>query len=61
MMVFRLVALALVVLVAAYAADQGRDLAFRIHGLIILLVAGVLFLWELRRSDAPAPVHAGRL
>ena len=58
MMVFRLVALALVVLVAAYAADQGRDLAFRIHGLIILLVAGVLFLWELRRSDAPAPVHA---
>lgn len=58
MMVFRLVALALVVLAAAYAADQGRDLAFRIHGLIILLVAGVLFLWELRRSDAPAPVHA---
>ncbi|QTN36294.1 cytochrome-c oxidase, cbb3-type subunit I [Cognatishimia activa] len=58
MMVFRLVALALVVLVAAYAADQGRDLAFRIHGLIILLVAGMLFLWELRRSDAPAPVHA---
>ncbi|MCH2250002.1 MAG: cytochrome-c oxidase, cbb3-type subunit I [Cognatishimia sp.] len=58
MMVFRLVALALVVLVAAYAADQGRDLAFRIHGLIILLVAGVLFLWELRCSDAPAPVHA---
>ncbi|KMW60078.1 Cytochrome c oxidase subunit CcoN [Candidatus Rhodobacter oscarellae] len=50
------IALGLVMLAAAYAADQGRDIAFRIHGLLIFLVALGLMIWELRRSDAPRPV-----
>ena len=47
----KLTALGLIALVAAYAADQGYDLAFRIHGLLIFLVASGLFLWMLRTSD----------
>ncbi len=48
----KLTALGLIALVAAYAADQGYDLAFRIHGLLIFLVASGLFLWMLRTSDS---------
>jgi cytochrome c oxidase cbb3-type subunit 1 len=51
----KLTALALIAFVAAYAADQGNDLAFRVHGLIILLVSAGLFLWILRQSDELRP------
>ena len=34
--VVKMIALGLVAILAAYAADQGHDLAFRVHGLIIL-------------------------
>ena len=54
----KLIALGLIALIAAYAADQGNDLAFRIHGLIILLVAAGLFIWVLRRTDEPRPAVA---
>ncbi|MEM9435166.1 MAG: cytochrome-c oxidase, cbb3-type subunit I [Pseudomonadota bacterium] len=54
----KLVALGLVALVAAFAADQGHDLAFRIHGLLIFLVAIVLFIGTLRRIGTPHPVPA---
>ncbi len=68
--VVKLALLWLIALVAAYAADQGNDLAFRVHGLIIMLVAAALFVWQLRRTgdarSAPAsdvymdgPVRAG--
>ncbi len=49
----KLIALALIALVAAYAADQGNDLAFRLHGFIILLVAAGMFVRVLRRTDEP--------
>ncbi|MEM8577752.1 MAG: cytochrome-c oxidase, cbb3-type subunit I [Pseudomonadota bacterium] len=53
----KLVALGLVALVAAYAADQGNDLAFRVHGLLVMLVAAFLFLRILRGAgEAPALV-----
>ncbi|MEM9344953.1 MAG: cytochrome-c oxidase, cbb3-type subunit I, partial [Pseudomonadota bacterium] len=53
----RLSTLALIALIGAYAADQGNDLPFRIHGLIVMLVAAGLFLWQVRRTgqDRPAP------
>ncbi len=51
----RLVLLGLVTLVAAIAADWGRDLAYSVHAAIVMLVAGGLFLWELRRADEPRP------
>ena len=50
---FKLTLLGLIVLVAGYAADQGHDLAFRVHGLLIMLIAAGLFLWKLRTLDAP--------
>lgn len=53
MQYFKLIILALIALFAAVAADWGRDLAYSTHAIIIMLVAGGLFLWELRRTDAP--------
>jgi len=53
----KITGLGLIVLVAAYAADQGNDLAFRIHGLIVMGVAAALFLRALRRVDVPVPVQ----
>ena len=56
---FKLTALGLIAFVAAYAADQGHDLAFQVHGLLIFLIAAGMFLWILRTSDrTPAPVIA---
>ena len=49
----KLISLGLITFVAAYAADQGNDLAFRIHGLLIMFVAAGLFVWVLRTSDKP--------
>ena len=54
----KLSALGLIAFVAAYAADQGIDLAFRVHGAIVMLVAAGLFVWVLRKTDAPRPVIA---
>jgi len=51
----KLIVLGLIALIAAYAADQGNDLAFRIHGLIVLLVAAGLFLRTLRRTGESRP------
>ena len=52
---FKLVALGLVAMVAAYAADQGQDIAFRMHGLLIMLIAAGMFIWQLRRLGEPSP------
>ena len=48
--------LAVVVFVAAYAADQGNDPAFRFHAAIIMVVAADYAMWELRRTGDPRPV-----
>ncbi|WP_116086286.1 cytochrome-c oxidase, cbb3-type subunit I [Tropicimonas sp. IMCC34011] len=52
----RLAGLAVIALLAAIAADQGHDLAYRVHGALVMLVAGGLFLWELRRAEEVRPV-----
>ena len=49
----KLGSLGLIALIAAYTADQGNDLAFRVHGLIILLVAAGLFVHVLRSFGEP--------
>ena len=53
--VFKLIALALVALVAALAANWGHDLAYRVHGLLIMVVAAAMFVVELRRIGEPRP------
>jgi cytochrome c oxidase cbb3-type subunit I len=50
----KLVVLGLVTLFAAIAANYARDLAYMIHAILIMLVAGGMFLWTLRRTDEPA-------
>ncbi len=55
----KLLLLGLIAVVAAYAADQGNDVAFRVHALIIMLVAAGMFLWQVRTVDEPTPSLAG--
>ncbi len=54
----KLAALFIIIPIEGYAADPGHDLAFRFHGVIILLVAVGLFVWVLRQSDTPKPAVA---
>ena len=55
----KLVLLGLIVLGAAIAANYGRDLAYQIHAIIVLAVAGGLFIWTLRPSRLPSPRTPG--
>lgn len=47
----KLAVLVPVLFFSAYAADQGLDPAFRLHGLIVFLAAGAFFVWQLRHTD----------
>ena len=51
----KLIALGLVTLLAMIAASYARDLAYQVHAIIIMVVAGGMFLWTLRRTDEPVP------
>ena len=45
----KLILLGLVALVAAIAADWGHDLAYKLHAALIMLIAGGMFIWQLRQ------------
>ncbi|MEO1780131.1 MAG: cytochrome-c oxidase, cbb3-type subunit I, partial [Pseudomonadota bacterium] len=49
----KLIALGLITLAAAIAANYGRDLSYQVHAVLIMLIAGALFLYEVRRTDEP--------
>ena len=49
----KLVILALVPLIAAMGASWARDIAYQVHALIIMSIAGGMFLWVLRHTDEP--------
>ncbi len=49
----KIAALAVITLLAAIAASYARDIAYQVHAVIIMLVAGGLFLWQVRRADEP--------
>ena len=49
----KLIVLGLVVLFAMMGASFARDMAYQVHMILIMLVAGGLFLWTLRRTDEP--------
>jgi cytochrome c oxidase cbb3-type subunit 1 len=55
----KLIALGLITLLAMIATNYARDLAYQIHAIIVMLVAGGLFIWTLRQTDEP--VSAGAL
>ncbi|NQW14740.1 MAG: cbb3-type cytochrome c oxidase subunit I, partial [Rhodobacter sp.] len=59
---FKLIVLAVITLLAAMAANFAHDVAFQIHAIIIVLVAGGMFIYTLRHTnDPPAPVDTGYL
>ena len=45
--------LGLITICAAIAANYGLDLAYKVHAILIMLVAGGMFLWQLRRTGEP--------
>ena len=45
-------------LVFAMGANWGDDLVYRVHALILFLVAAALFLWSIRTAGAPAAAPA---
>ncbi|MDD9922749.1 MAG: cbb3-type cytochrome c oxidase subunit I, partial [Boseongicola sp.] len=51
----KLILLGLIALIAAIAANWGHDLAYKVHAVIIMLVAGGLFIWQLRQTDETKP------
>ena len=50
---FKLAVLAVITVLAAIAANYARDLAYQVHAIIVMLVAGGLFLWTVRHTDEP--------
>ncbi|PQO22906.1 cytochrome-c oxidase, cbb3-type subunit I [Rhodobacteraceae bacterium WD3A24] len=53
----KLLAFGVIAVLAAIAANYARDAAYLVHALLIMLVAGGLFVWQLRRADEPKAVH----
>ncbi|MBJ6372361.1 cytochrome-c oxidase, cbb3-type subunit I [Sedimentitalea arenosa] len=51
----KLIALGLVTLVAMIGINYARDTAYMVHAIIVMLVAGGLFLYTVRRTDEPLP------
>ncbi|MBL4812972.1 MAG: cbb3-type cytochrome c oxidase subunit I, partial [Rhodobacteraceae bacterium] len=49
----KIVVLGLITLFAAIAANWARDIAYQVHALIIMAVAGGMFVWTVRRTDEP--------
>jgi cytochrome c oxidase cbb3-type subunit 1 len=49
----KLVALGVITVLAAIAANYARDIAYLVNALTVMLVAGGLFLWQVRRTDEP--------
>ena len=47
---------AILLLISAYAADQGHDLAFRVHGFIVMLIVVFLLLRNLHAYGEQKPV-----
>ncbi len=56
----KLIVLAIITLLAALVANNAHDLAYQIHAIIIVLVAGGLFIYTLRHTnDPPKPPETG--
>ena len=49
----KLIALGLITVFAAIGADWGRDLAYQVHALLIMVIAAGMFIWVLRNTDEP--------
>ena len=54
----KLIVLGVITVFMAIAANYGRDLAYQVHAILLMVVAGGLFLYTLRNTDEPEPVGA---
>ena len=55
---FKLIALGVVAVLAAIAANYGRDLAYTVNAIEVFLAAVIAFIWVLRTmGSAPAPAN----
>lgn len=52
----KLILLGLVTIVAALAASWGRDLAYQVHAVLIMLISAGMFIYVLRNTDEPTPL-----
>jgi cytochrome c oxidase cbb3-type subunit 1 len=52
----KIVALGVITLFAMFAANFARDLSYQVHAIIVMLVAGGLFLLHVRRIGDPVAV-----
>ena len=52
----KLIVLGVITVFMAIAANYGRDLAYQVHAILLMVVAGGLFLYTLRNTDEPEPV-----
>ena len=52
----KLILLCLIALLAAIAANMARDPAYMVNAIVVMLVAGGMFVWALRQIDEPARV-----
>ncbi len=57
--IIKLIVLGAVALLAAVAANYGRDLAYQVHAIIVMLAAAGAFIWVLRRTDEPSVPVSG--
>jgi len=55
----KLVVLGVITLMAAIAANYAHDVAYEVHAIIVMLAAGVTFLWTIRHVDEPVVVDEG--
>jgi cytochrome c oxidase cbb3-type subunit 1 len=49
----KLIVLAFIALFAAIGANFARDLAYLVHAILIMLIAGGMFIWVLRQTEEP--------
>ena len=52
----KLILLGMIALMAAIGANMARDPAYMVNAIIVMLVAGGMFVWALRQIDEPAHV-----
>ncbi|WP_170754452.1 cytochrome-c oxidase, cbb3-type subunit I [Ruegeria lacuscaerulensis] len=49
----KLIVLGVIAVFAAIATNYARDLAYQVHAILVMLIAGGLFIWTLRNTDEP--------
>ena len=52
----KLIVLGVIAVLAAIGANYAHDLAYQVNAIVVMLAAGLTFLWVLRHMDEPVVV-----